>query len=216
MLLGMLLILDWVLAGDLRGFLQRELVHLVGRERLRVRVDDVPDNTQSLSRRAVAPYVPMEVHIPAWTASACEKAGGVEDVECEQLRRRVHVPSRSLDVDGGRLRGLTRFSSLRLGFRARLALCVSIMAPRRPRSTSNVSASNNIARAPTASPQLKKQFVLALDSIYQNNLNVIKRRDPTIVSILDQFSHVCLYNFNGKEKKWVREGYEGSIFIVEQ
>lgn len=93
--------------------------------------------------------------------------------------------------------------------------CIYIMAPRRPRSTSNVSASN-IARAPTASPQLKKQFVLALDSIYQNNLNVIKRRDPSVVSILDQFSHVCLYNFNGKEKKWVREGYEGSIFIVEQ
>ncbi|GJE86703.1 mRNA decapping enzyme 1 [Phanerochaete sordida] len=89
------------------------------------------------------------------------------------------------------------------------------MAPRRPRSTSNVSASNNIARAPTASPQLKKQFVLALDSIYQNNLKTMKRRDPTIVSILDQFSHVCLYSFNGKTKKWEREGFEGSIFIVE-
>ncbi|KIP06286.1 hypothetical protein PHLGIDRAFT_36001 [Phlebiopsis gigantea 11061_1 CR5-6] len=90
------------------------------------------------------------------------------------------------------------------------------MPPRRPRSTSNVSASNtNIARAPTASPQLKKQFALAQDSIYQNNLNVIKRRDPSVVSILDQFSHICLYNFNGKTGKWVREGYEGSIFIVE-
>ena len=96
-------------------------------------------------------------------------------------------------------------------------VCVSIMPPRRPRSTSNVSASNtNIARAPTASPQLKKQFALAQDSIYQNNLNVIKRRDPSVVSILDQFSHICLYNFNGKTGKWVREGYEGSIFIVEQ
>ncbi|EKM56889.1 uncharacterized protein PHACADRAFT_160427 [Phanerochaete carnosa HHB-10118-sp] len=89
------------------------------------------------------------------------------------------------------------------------------MAPRRPRSTSNVSASNIIARAPTASPQLKKQFALAFDSIYQNNLRTIKRRDPTIVSILDQFSHVCLYKFNGMTMKWEREGYEGSIFIVE-
>ena len=91
------------------------------------------------------------------------------------------------------------------------------MPPRRPQSTSNVSPSNTtIARAPTASPQLKKQFALSLDSIYQNNLNVIKRRDPSIVSILDQFSHVCLYSFNGKTKKWERQGYEGSIFIVEQ
>ncbi|PSR71393.1 hypothetical protein PHLCEN_2v12660 [Hermanssonia centrifuga] len=87
------------------------------------------------------------------------------------------------------------------------------MAPRRPRSTSNVSASN-IPRAPTSSPQLRKQFALASDSIYQNNITVLRRRDPTIVSILDQFSHVCLYHFNGK--KWEKQGYEGSMFLVEQ
>lgn len=102
------------------------------------------------------------------------------------------------------------------GLRAASCVFVSLMAPRRPRSTSNVSASNTISRAPTSSPQLRKQFALAFDSIYQHNLNVIKRRDPSIVSILDQFSHVCLYNFDGKANKWLREGHEGSIFIVEQ
>ena len=87
------------------------------------------------------------------------------------------------------------------------------MPQRRPRSTSNAAASNN-SRAPTASPQLKKQFALSADQIYLNNITVLKRRDPSIVTILDQFSHVCLYHFDGK--KWEKQGYEGSMFLVEQ
>ncbi|KAI0700177.1 hypothetical protein BC835DRAFT_1412196 [Cytidiella melzeri] len=89
------------------------------------------------------------------------------------------------------------------------------MAPRRPRSTSIVSSNPNISRAPTSSPLLRKQIVVASDSIYQNNLTVLKRGDPTIVSIIDQFSHVCLYNYNGRTGKWAKEGFEGSMFIVE-
>ncbi|KAI0088441.1 hypothetical protein BDY19DRAFT_891623 [Irpex rosettiformis] len=89
------------------------------------------------------------------------------------------------------------------------------MAPRRPRSTSNVSSNPNIPRAPTSSPLLRKQIAVASDSIYHNNLTVLKRGDPTIVSIIDQFSHVCLYNYNGRTQKWAKEGYEGSMFVVE-
>ncbi|KAJ3547233.1 hypothetical protein NM688_g5422 [Phlebia brevispora] len=86
------------------------------------------------------------------------------------------------------------------------------MAPRRPRSSSNVSAST-IPRAPTSSPQLKKQFAASIDSIYHNNITVLQRRDPSILSIMDQFSHVCLYHYNGK--KWEKQGFEGSMFLVE-
>ncbi|KAI0337644.1 hypothetical protein BDW22DRAFT_1363904 [Trametopsis cervina] len=90
------------------------------------------------------------------------------------------------------------------------------MAPRRARSTSNVSSNPNIIpRAPTASPLLRKQIAVASDSIYHNNLTVLKRGDPSVVSIIDQFSHVCLYNYNGRTQKWAKEGFEGSMFIVE-
>lgn len=103
------------------------------------------------------------------------------------------------------------------GFLCAVLCCVYIMAPRRPRSTSNVSTPNhNIPRAPTSSPLLRKQIVVASDSIYNNNLTVLKRRDSTIVSIVDQFSHVCLYNYNGRTQKWTKEGFEGSMFLVEQ
>ena len=88
------------------------------------------------------------------------------------------------------------------------------MAPRRPRSTSNVSSNPNIPRAPTSSPLLRKQIAVASDSIYHNNLTVLKRGDPTITSIIDQFSHVCVYNRNNDN--WQKCGYEGSMFIFEK
>ncbi|CAL1709251.1 unnamed protein product [Somion occarium] len=88
------------------------------------------------------------------------------------------------------------------------------MARGRSRSGSVASITNgHQARAPTSSPQLKRQFAAAIDSIYHNNLTVLQRKDPTIVSILDSFSHVCLYHFNGS--KWEKQGYEGSMFLVE-
>lgn len=50
--------------------------------------------------------------------------------------------------------------------------------------------------------------------IYENNLKVLRRREPSILSIFDQFSHVCVYHF--KENKWEKQGYEGSMFLFEK
>ncbi|KAK7047787.1 hypothetical protein VNI00_006115 [Paramarasmius palmivorus] len=51
-------------------------------------------------------------------------------------------------------------------------------------------------------------------SIYEHNLKVLRRRDSSIVSIFDQFSHVCVYHHNGE--KWEKHGYEGSMFLYER
>ncbi|KAJ8469202.1 hypothetical protein ONZ45_g16971 [Pleurotus djamor] len=51
-------------------------------------------------------------------------------------------------------------------------------------------------------------------SLYISNLKVLRRRDPSIISIFDQFSHVCVYHHNGD--KWEKQGYEGSMFLYER
>jgi hypothetical protein len=51
-------------------------------------------------------------------------------------------------------------------------------------------------------------------SRYNHNLKVLRRRDPSIVTIFDQFSHVCLYHHDGE--KWEKKGYEGSMFLYER
>ncbi|KII84666.1 hypothetical protein PLICRDRAFT_57628 [Plicaturopsis crispa FD-325 SS-3] len=51
-------------------------------------------------------------------------------------------------------------------------------------------------------------------SRYNHNLKVLRRRDPSIVSIFDQFSHVCVYHHNGS--KWEKQGFEGSMFLYER
>lgn len=51
-------------------------------------------------------------------------------------------------------------------------------------------------------------------SRYHSNLKVLRRRDPSINSIFDQFSHVCVYHHNGQ--KWQKHGFEGSMFLFER
>ena len=51
-------------------------------------------------------------------------------------------------------------------------------------------------------------------SRYDYNLKVLRRRDPSILSVFDQFSHVCVYHHDGK--KWEKHGYEGSMFLFER
>ncbi|KAF9482719.1 hypothetical protein BDN70DRAFT_892352 [Pholiota conissans] len=49
---------------------------------------------------------------------------------------------------------------------------------------------------------------------YESNLKVLRRRDPSIVSIFDQFGHVCVYHHDGT--KWAKHGFEGSMFLFER
>ncbi|KAF8799733.1 hypothetical protein BYT27DRAFT_7217468 [Phlegmacium glaucopus] len=51
-------------------------------------------------------------------------------------------------------------------------------------------------------------------SRYEYNLKVLRRRDPSIISIFDQFSHVCIYHHDGQH--WSKHGYEGSMFLFER
>ncbi|KAJ3986316.1 hypothetical protein F5890DRAFT_1005160 [Lentinula detonsa] len=51
-------------------------------------------------------------------------------------------------------------------------------------------------------------------SRYAHNLKVLRRRDPSILRIFDQFSHVCIYHHNGQS--WEKKGFEGSMFLYER
>ncbi|KAF8976598.1 hypothetical protein BDQ17DRAFT_1441027 [Cyathus striatus] len=70
----------------------------------------------------------------------------------------------------------------------------------------------------TSQPQPQPQQPIAgrmsPASRYNHNLKVLRRRDPSIISIFDQFSHVCLYHHNGN--KWEKQGYEGTMFLYER
>ncbi|KAH9477718.1 hypothetical protein JR316_0009944 [Psilocybe cubensis] len=51
-------------------------------------------------------------------------------------------------------------------------------------------------------------------SRYNHNIKVLRRRDPSIMSIFDQFSFVCLYHHDGE--KWLKHGFEGTMFLFER
>lgn len=46
------------------------------------------------------------------------------------------------------------------------------------------------------------------------NLKLMRRREPTILSIFDQFDHVCVYKID-QNGRWDKAGYEGSMFLFE-
>ncbi|OSD07804.1 hypothetical protein PYCCODRAFT_1430003 [Trametes coccinea BRFM310] len=95
------------------------------------------------------------------------------------------------------------------------------MAPRRNRSTSNAQPPSNhqnvlppSQRTQTPGSVAQRQLGNVMPAVYQSNMKVLLRREPSITGIIDQFSHVCLYNYNGQ--KWERHGYEGSMFLYEK
>jgi hypothetical protein len=55
---------------------------------------------------------------------------------------------------------------------------------------------------------------MSIQSRYNQNLKVLRRRDPSIVSIFDQFTYVCLYRHD--DGKWNKIGYEGAMFLYER
>ncbi|KAK0213001.1 hypothetical protein DFS33DRAFT_1285814 [Desarmillaria ectypa] len=67
---------------------------------------------------------------------------------------------------------------------------------------------------PPPPPQAKPNLGMSPMSRYNHNLKVLRQRDPSITTIFDQFSHVCVYHHNGS--KWEKLGYEGSMFLYER
>ncbi|KAJ3126345.1 hypothetical protein HK098_007609 [Nowakowskiella sp. JEL0407] len=48
------------------------------------------------------------------------------------------------------------------------------------------------------------------------NLNVLKRHDATVVSILDSSSHVVVYTFEPSSQSWNKRGIEGTMFVLQR
>ncbi|KAJ6469520.1 hypothetical protein C8R45DRAFT_1017348 [Mycena sanguinolenta] len=96
------------------------------------------------------------------------------------------------------------------------------MSRRRPPSNSNLGHSNmlnDLPKSPKAQRHRPQQSVeqpnlgMSPEARYNHNLKVLRRRDPSIISIFDQFSHVCVYHHNGHT--WEKNGFEGSMFLYE-
>ena len=62
--------------------------------------------------------------------------------------------------------------------------------------------------------QTQSTTALTAAARYQKNLKSLRRVDPTIISIIDQFSHICLYRLH--EGKWQKDGFEGASFLFER
>lgn len=98
--------------------------------------------------------------------------------------------------------------------------------PRRNRSGSTATASTTnspqLHRArqqyqhpsPAPTPEPSAIGGMSAASRYDHNLKVLRRRDPSIVSIFDQFSHVCVYHHDGT--RWEKQGFEGTMFLYER
>ncbi|KAJ7931186.1 hypothetical protein B0H13DRAFT_2180100 [Mycena leptocephala] len=96
------------------------------------------------------------------------------------------------------------------------------MSRRRPPSNANLAHSNMSHDSPKPSraqrhrPQQSVEqpnLGMSPEARYNHNLKVLRRRDPSIISIFDQFSHVCVYHHNGQT--WEKNGFEGSMFLYE-
>ncbi|KAI5118601.1 hypothetical protein M0805_004176 [Coniferiporia weirii] len=68
--------------------------------------------------------------------------------------------------------------------------------------------------APT--PEPSGDIGMSPASRYYKNLRVLRRYDPHIVSIFDQFAHVTLYYQDEEGGKYERGGYEGVMFFFER
>lgn len=48
------------------------------------------------------------------------------------------------------------------------------------------------------------------------NLRVLKNHDTEIVDILDQTTHVVVYQFDAEDSNWTKAGIAGTAFIIER
>ncbi|KAL1741373.1 hypothetical protein HDZ31DRAFT_66998 [Schizophyllum fasciatum] len=79
------------------------------------------------------------------------------------------------------------------------------------RAQSNHSVTHTAPPAPTAA---KAQPPFNAVARYNSNLKVLRRLDPQIECIFDQFTHVCLYHY--VDGRWEKRGYEGGMFLFER
>ena len=100
---------------------------------------------------------------------------------------------------------------------------LSFMGPprRNPlQSTSQMDSQSTRSYTPQRTPAQEQNpsptasLGMSPASRYNYNLKVLRRRDPSIISIFDQFSHVCIYHHDGQQ--WSKHGYEGSMFLFER
>ena len=94
--------------------------------------------------------------------------------------------------------------------------------PQSSTSTSQMDSQSTFPRTPQRTPAQElvpsasptASLGMSPASRYNYNLKVLRRRDPSIISIFDQFSHVCIYHHDGQQ--WSKHGYEGSMFLFER
>ena len=153
---------------------------------------------------------------------------GAESAGCGQQRRNVlnllkHIIDR--ERQGSRSHGVYRqptsstTSTMTPSRRSRLAsngpAKRSKPAPMSPPSNTCFQSESSPSHSPASKPpQPQTQSAMTADARYQKNLKSLRRIDPTILSIVDQFSHICLYRLH--EGKWLKDGFEGASFLFER
>ena len=91
------------------------------------------------------------------------------------------------------------------------------MSPPKPQSQPESTPDHSPASKSQAQSQAQAQTQstsVTPAARYQQNLKSLRRIDPTIISIVDQFSHICLYRLH--QGKWVKDGFEGASFLFER
>jgi hypothetical protein len=60
--------------------------------------------------------------------------------------------------------------------------------------------------------------VMSDETRYEQNLKVVRRRDPSILRIFDQFPHVTVYEYLYEQEppRWEKYGCEGTMFLFER
>lgn len=67
----------------------------------------------------------------------------------------------------------------------------------------------------TRTPEPRGDVGMTVAERYYKNLRVLRRKDPHIVSIFDQFAHVTVY-YMLDDLTMERAGYEGTLFFFER
>ena len=153
-------------------------------------------------------------------AKGSEGAGDIEYKSPKSPKNILHLPRKARESQP-RFDQPTRptTSTMTPSRRSRLASNGSSKrskpTPMSPLSNARPQSESSPNHPPTTKPpQPQAQSTMTDSSRYQKNLKSLRRIDPTIFSIVDQFSHICLYRLH--EGKWLKDGFEGASFLFER